>query len=351
MKSELTTLLFTIIREGKADIPESRIPDLLKLISRIDYGGIIYVKSEHKALPPEIFDYAKLAYYRNFVRNNLYIQKFREIEQIFIQNGINYQPLKGIWLLNHIYPHILGIRSLSDIDVLISPAQMELATKVLTENGFELKRYIENQRNQSQESFCKNNIKLDLHYEIKELEHIDISLLKNLSENQQIAIHYVIHIMHLFRHLRSQLYRPIWVNDCYEILQLLEGRYIEVNLTYLSDKQIEEFNFIHSYIQHSYLSVNTPYHVLHYLFHENARISELRIKWLTYRALIQYTLKLRYVYLKKVCASDIALAKKILIINRFFMVNLKNASKLLKRLTSDFISYFWMKIKLALKIE
>jgi hypothetical protein len=79
----------------------------------------------------------KILYQHYLVNQFTNILLLEEAERIFLtfkKAGIEVIPLKGIALLEHVYP--LGARQLSDIDLLVDPTDAVSALKVFKEMGF-----------------------------------------------------------------------------------------------------------------------------------------------------------------------------------------------------------------------
>lgn len=76
-------------------------------------------------------------YQINQFRNMMLLEETGRILSRFNEVGIEVIPLKGIPLLEHVYP--LGTRQLSDIDLLVDPDEAFNALRVLEEMGFKTK--------------------------------------------------------------------------------------------------------------------------------------------------------------------------------------------------------------------
>lgn len=84
-----------------------------------------------------VYAFGKLeaAYYTTLRRNMLLLNAWVELAPAFNQAGIRLVALKGIYLSEHLYGDI-GIRQLSDIDVLVSPFDGKKALEVLKRLGY-----------------------------------------------------------------------------------------------------------------------------------------------------------------------------------------------------------------------
>ena len=332
MNSEITALLFELIISGKATIPESQETSLLTLLKRLDFGGIIYTKAKGIQLPNEIQNFCKNSYYRNFIRNKQLLEFYAEVESILTKNNISFQPLKGIWLLQNVYSEYIGIRFLSDVDILIRPTEKDKVTNILLSDGYELRDYGLSKINPSQESFCKNDLKIDLHYEIKELKNIDLEYILGLTPQKLLALQYVIHILHLHRHLRAMVYRPIWVHDCFEILQLLKLNNIEIDTSFLDKNLHANYRLVHSFIEVFYLNIQLPKHKLGFIFHEDEKVALYEFKLLMYHNLFDNALKINRSHLEYLLASELSKYQKFKLIIKMAIHNLVRLLNILGRL-------------------
>src|SRR5437763_1983378 len=70
-------------------------------------------------VPDYILNKLETIYRQNALRNLLYSTEFNEVVTNFNRSNIRTIPLKGIDFLHSIYAHNIGLRSLSDIDILV----------------------------------------------------------------------------------------------------------------------------------------------------------------------------------------------------------------------------------------
>lgn len=91
--------------------------------------------------PPLIPEYAvaelRHIYYQNAARNHLLSQELVAVIRLLRDQGIASIPLKGIGLAQDVYGHI-GLRMLSDLDLLVRESDLIPATRLLVQDGYEL---------------------------------------------------------------------------------------------------------------------------------------------------------------------------------------------------------------------
>lgn len=79
--------------------------------------------------------------YRSTVLRNIYfLQEFNKITAAFNNKSIKIIPLKGILFLQTLYAHNIGLRPLSDIDILVEKKQIPCAEQILFSLGYSKKK-------------------------------------------------------------------------------------------------------------------------------------------------------------------------------------------------------------------
>ncbi len=86
-------------------------------------------------VPLDVWANLRLSYVANSVRNIILTREAELLLEKLAREGIEVMALKGIALLNSVYPHI-ALRQMCDVDLLVRPEQMERAERVLAENRF-----------------------------------------------------------------------------------------------------------------------------------------------------------------------------------------------------------------------
>ncbi len=90
---------------------------------------------DKERIPRSAQEKLKQTYYHTLSRNMVLYSVFRKVIKAFTDNGIPAVALKGIHLSEKLYGDI-GLRQLSDIDLLVRKADGEKSLKVLREIGF-----------------------------------------------------------------------------------------------------------------------------------------------------------------------------------------------------------------------
>jgi len=93
-----------------------------------------FVKNSN--LIPEVsLSKLKQTYYRSLSRNMILYEYFRNTVEVFSKEGISVIALKGIFLAETIY-HDIGLRQMSDIDLLVKKEDIEKCRKLLLDMGY-----------------------------------------------------------------------------------------------------------------------------------------------------------------------------------------------------------------------
>jgi hypothetical protein len=87
------------------------------------------------AIPKEIISKLNKIYYRTLSRNIILYEYFKNIQQVFSANKIDLIPLKGIFLAETFYKDI-GLRQMSDIDLLVKQEDVDTSIQILTNLGY-----------------------------------------------------------------------------------------------------------------------------------------------------------------------------------------------------------------------
>ncbi len=86
-------------------------------------------------IPEKSLSRLKQTYYRSLSRNMILYEYFRNAVDVFSKEGITVIALKGIFLAEIIYQDI-GLRQMSDIDLLIRKEDIEKCRKLLLDMGY-----------------------------------------------------------------------------------------------------------------------------------------------------------------------------------------------------------------------
>jgi len=118
-------------------------------------------------IPEKVKTAFQQTYLKNLSRNIIIYQHFREVISVFAAQGISVIALKGIYLADNIYQDI-GLRQLSDIDLLIQPKDIEKAANVLIKTRYSSIAIQEkwNFNDNKDYGFVKGGVFVELHQHI-----------------------------------------------------------------------------------------------------------------------------------------------------------------------------------------
>jgi hypothetical protein len=131
-------------------------------------------------LPNEIEKIGLKCYYENIGRNTLLIAAFKELAQACNEANIRIIPLKGLDLLLNVYENI-GLRQLSDLDVLIEKEQLEKFRTVMSTLGYtEIPmlpmKAVELIDYPSPFLYVRKGLHVDLHLKINKKKKFDVNI-------------------------------------------------------------------------------------------------------------------------------------------------------------------------------
>jgi hypothetical protein len=114
--------------------------DWSELLRLAEYHGVLPLAARHlielgRGLPPEVERSLRSAYEVNLRRSLWFAAELARIMQHFESRQLRALPYKGPVLAQSLYRD-LGLRSFSDLDFLISPADFERAKQALAEIGY-----------------------------------------------------------------------------------------------------------------------------------------------------------------------------------------------------------------------
>jgi hypothetical protein len=145
------------------------------MASQHGIAGLLYVAlsrcSNTGNVPDYLLEKLETTYRQNAFRNLLYSKEFNEIVLNFNNANIRTIPLKGIEFLHSIYAHNIGLRRLSDIDILVEKENVPRAEKILLDIGCERKKTsFRNSRRNFHAIFLHNRgmqpIVIELHWDV-----------------------------------------------------------------------------------------------------------------------------------------------------------------------------------------
>src|ERR1700687_5720247 len=114
--------------------------DWSEVLRLAEYHGVLPLAARHlielgRSLPPEVERSLRSAYETNLRRSLWFTAELARIMQHFERRQLRALPYKGPVLAQSLYRD-LGLRSFSDLDFLISPADFERAKQALAEIGY-----------------------------------------------------------------------------------------------------------------------------------------------------------------------------------------------------------------------
>lgn len=147
-------------------------------------GTTVYVrlvKQLKLKFPEHVLKVLESMYFQVLVKNTQLIEAYDTLALVFNKHEISHIPLKGIHFLRESFSNDIGIRQLSDIDVLFQPEDAEKVHKCLLELGYRAyltmpMRISKLLKNPTPYNYSKDCATLDVHYALNRLESFDISM-------------------------------------------------------------------------------------------------------------------------------------------------------------------------------
>jgi len=147
-------------------------------------GTAVYVRFVKKlklTFPENVLKVLASMYFQVLVKNTQLIEAYDELALAFNELQLSYIPLKGIHFLKQSFSNDIGIRQLSDIDILFQPADAEQVHRCLSNLGYSVYltmpiRISRLLKNPTPFNYEKGNVTLDVHYGLNRLENFDISM-------------------------------------------------------------------------------------------------------------------------------------------------------------------------------
>jgi hypothetical protein len=168
-------------------------------------------------------------YNKNLSRNIILLQAFEKLSFILKSKNIRFVTLKGLWLLERVYSDI-GVRHISDYDILFNISELDIARKVLIDSGYHeeltdhselLMRLI---KSPTPFIYRKNNDIIDFHIYLNNPSsyHLEIDFFWNSAypvvagESQlefPIELRLIYQTLHLYKHIEHNSIKFIWIVD------------------------------------------------------------------------------------------------------------------------------------------
>ena len=143
MQSYLANLVISQLKgEKPMNIPENL--DIHEILDIANRNHMIYmilgalIKTEN--IPEELLDPLRYHVQKCIITTLMQVTELNKLVDTFETDGIMNQPMKGS-CLKFMYPNP-EMREMSDIDILISEDKMDLAGKILLEQGYTLSQSV-----------------------------------------------------------------------------------------------------------------------------------------------------------------------------------------------------------------
>lgn len=147
-------------------------------------GTTVYVrlvKQLKLKFPKHVLKVLESMYFQVLVKNTQLIGAHEALAITLNKLAVSYIPLKGIHFLKKSFSNDIGIRQLSDIDILFHPEDAEKVHRCLLELGYRAYltmplRISKLLKNPTPYNYSKDGVTLDVHYALNRLESFDISM-------------------------------------------------------------------------------------------------------------------------------------------------------------------------------
>jgi hypothetical protein len=147
-------------------------------------GTTVYVrlvKQLKLGFPAHVLKVLDSMYFQVLVKNTQLVAAYEEISEKCYELGLPHIPLKGIHFLKQSFANDIGIRQLSDIDVLFQSEDAQKVHNSLLSLGYRSYltmpiRISKLLKNPTPYNYSKNGITLDVHYALNRLESFNISI-------------------------------------------------------------------------------------------------------------------------------------------------------------------------------
>jgi len=240
------------------------------------YKNILSLNFSDK-IPPETILKLKNVYYLLISKNVILYEHFKEAVIAISKQGISVIALKGIFIAEKVYKDI-GLRLLSDIDLLIQTEEIEKAANSLINSGFVDYNKIlhKNFHLKKDFAFVKNDVLLELHQHIHQCsQDINVNISDYWKRSKKTTVNgldvfvlsdedMIQHLcLHLFVHLRKGNFSLISFVDIAELLTNYYSNFNwnlfnEINIKYNCSK--EAYTII--YLTNKYLNLELPEKIL-----------------------------------------------------------------------------------------
>lgn len=149
---------------------EDRWLQLYQRAQRHGVAPLIYwhVRQGQLSIPPPVVEQFKQAYLTTLARNRIFLGELERIVSALTEEGIAVVLLKGAVFVRTLYEDI-GLRPMSDLDILVRKADIPQAVSLLKKNG-----YMEPVLHQSE--LLKQDVTHDVHLRQSQPPYVDIEV-------------------------------------------------------------------------------------------------------------------------------------------------------------------------------
>lgn len=240
------------------------------------------ISSVNHSLPPKVVSTFASSYHQVLMRNIRIYEVFKEVLKHLNESSIDCIPLKGIYLAETVYQD-LGLRHLSDIDLLVHERDAESVRLLMQANGWEVKHAeLRSEFEQAQFtpahpfSFLKAGVIIELHIRLFNLNQglkISENTLWNHTHEEpfcdgkirqlssEMLLVYL--CMHLHKHLLGRECKMVSFCDIRELFTIRKDQFDWA----ICEQLCNEFECRHEvaevlYICQTYWAVDIPSHFL-----------------------------------------------------------------------------------------
>ncbi len=201
------------------------------------------------AAPQEVLEVLHQAHLRNAAANTILLSEAGEILNTLNQAGVDAIGLKGLYLIEHEYANV-GLRSMSDMDILIRKVDIPEALEVLNTLGYQPSTYFrikdDNKDIKHVPPLIKDkNLYLELHWTLlEENEPFDIdieglwgrAIPAKIAGVDTLALSLEDLILHLCIHLTYQHHLQLGLRGLYDIALVIQHHADKVNWKALAER-------------------------------------------------------------------------------------------------------------------
>jgi len=248
--------------------------DFADSLVRLGIAPLVYHNRAHYQLSPTLLQTVTAAYHHTLMRSMRLAAAFQELAKACKQQNINIIPLKGIYLSDALY-HNVGLRLMSDIDILVKPEDALACMSVLRNLGYlchENFEAIENTEVIHYDPFVRDGVMVEIHIKLhRKIEKYDLSPTLIWQHSLEATVHGCpVHVMdvydtlifcclHLDRHFNNKGIQFTGYADIVNLLATTPANFSYAELenrctTYNCSTQV----FKHILMAQKHLNANVP---------------------------------------------------------------------------------------------